>query len=573
MAPLMNALLPLLVATLATASPMGQMVTKQSLAAIPSGWELKAAAPAEHKIDLHIRLREENLDALRQRTLDVSTPDHPDYGKHLTKEQVDALVAPTKETVESVSKWLASHGVDAGKVESGYLSVTVSVDQAKQLFDADYAVYKHESGRETVRTTKYSLPRDLHSAIAMVQPTTLFSNTNNGHKAFKHTPRDTKESRAADAADAANPCSKGRSTPDCLRYNYNVSGYTPSNKTTIGIAGYLEEVYSADDLSSFLQEYATSVPSDSSPAIVSINNGGTDPSGEGEADLDVQITVPLTYPVTNVYYSTGGRPPSNYPAGTNNTNEPYLDWLQYMMKLDSVPQTITTSYGDDESTVPTDYMDSVCDLFMKLGARGVSLFVSAGDSGTGSSKVSCPNGKLTKYMPSFPASCPWVTTVGGTYKYGSAEQSHPDGGSGFSTHFDQPAYQADAVNAYVKSLNGQFSSYYSAKGRAYPDVAASYTPYPSWHGGFEGLTGGTSAASPTTASIFALVNDYLVSKGKAPLGFLNPWLYKTGKAGLRDIATGHTNVCGSTTSFPASKGWDASSGWGVPDFGKLKSLV
>jgi tripeptidyl-peptidase I len=36
---------------------------------------------------------------------------------------------------------------------------------------------------------------------------------------------------------------------------------------------------------------------------------------------------------------------------------------------------------------------------------------------------------------------------------------------------------------------------------------------------------GTSAATPTAASIFALVNDALISAGKSPMDFLNPWLY------------------------------------------------
>ena len=40
--------------------------------------------------------------------------------------------------------------------------------------------------------------------------------------------------------------------------------------------------------------------------------------------------------------------------------------------------------------------------------------------------------------------------------------------------------------------------------------------------------GGTSASSPTFASVISLVNDARLAKGMSSLGFLNPWLYKKG---------------------------------------------
>ena len=44
--------------------------------------------------------------------------------------------------------------------------------------------------------------------------------------------------------------------------------------------------------------------------------------------------------------------------------------------------------------------------FSKLAARGITLLVAAGDSGAGCSS--------TGYVPTFPATSPWTTTVGGT---------------------------------------------------------------------------------------------------------------------------------------------------------------
>lgn len=52
------------------------------------------------------------------------------------------------------------------------------------------------------------------------------------------------------------------------------------------------------------------------------------------------------------FYSTGGSPPFTPDSQTpTNTNEPYLDWLNFILAQSTIPQVITTSYGDDEQSV------------------------------------------------------------------------------------------------------------------------------------------------------------------------------------------------------------------------------
>ena len=80
---------------------------------------------------------------------------------------------------------------------------------------------------------------------------------------------------------------------------------------------------------------------------------------------------------------------------------------------------ISTSYGDDEQTVTYNYAVEVCNQFGVLGARGVTLLFSSGDAGVGP-RGSCysNDGKNTyQFLPSFPASCPFVTAVGATARY------------------------------------------------------------------------------------------------------------------------------------------------------------
>jgi len=70
---------------------------------------------------------------------------------------------------------------------------------------------------------------------------------------------------------------------------------------------------------------------------------------------------------------------------------------------------------------------------------------------------------------------------------------------------------------------------------------------------------GTSASGPVVAAIVSLLNDYRISNGQPPLGFLNPWLYSKGYQGLNDILKGQSEGC-IGRGFNASTGWDPVTG-------------
>ena len=61
----------------------------------------------------------------------------------------------------------------------------------------------------------------------------------------------------------------------------------------------------------------------------------------------------------------------------------------------------------------------------------------------------------------------------------------------------------------------------------------------------------------TAAAIFSLLNDYLISNNRHPLGFLNYWLYDpiVQAVGFNDITSGNNPGCG-YEGFSAGDGWD-----------------
>lgn len=243
---------------------------------------------------------------------------------------------------------------------------------------------------------------------------------------------------------------------------------------------------------------------------------------------------------------------------------------------------LTTSYGESEQSVPAPYARKVCNLIGQLGTRGVSVLFSSGDTGVGSGCLSNDGKNTTKFIPIFPASCPYVTAVGGTVRVDPEEAIYFSSG-GFSDLFPRPSYQDMAVKAYFANhLGATWSGLYNASGRGFPDVAAQGQYFRVIDHGRQISVGGTSASAPVFASVIAMINNYRKATGKSNLGFLNPWIYSQAYMGLNDVVNGGSTGCNGRSiysglegpvvegaSWNATTGWDPVTGWGTPDFQKL----
>jgi tripeptidyl-peptidase-1 len=165
-----------------------------------------------------------------------------------------------------------------------------------------------------------------------------------------------------------------------------------------------------------------------------------------------------------------------------------------------------------------------------------------------------------------------VTAVGSTI--GLPEIAINFTGGGFSNYFPRPWYQDFVIPRYLDTVPASFPGVFNRSGRGYPDVATQGWHFEVVSGGVLGLVSGTSASSPTFASVIAIVNDRLAQFGKKPLGFLNPFLYlAAGPAGVFNDVTSGKNVgytCNKTAvAFSAQKGWDPTTGFGTPNYPKL----
>jgi len=100
--------------------------------------------------------------------------------------------------------------------------------------------------------------------------------------------------------------------------------------------------------------------------------------------------------------------------------------------------------------------------------------------------------------------------------------------------------------------------------RAYPDIAAAGYDYVTAISGNFYYIGGTSASSPTVATIFTLINQARLNAGKTAIGFVNPALYSN-PGMLNDVTVGNNPGC-NTNGFSAAPGWDPLSGLGTPNY-------
>ncbi|KAI5288960.1 vesicle formation at the endoplasmic reticulum [Ascosphaera acerosa] len=609
-------LLLLLGSTLA--APAAVLTTLSQLSKPPAGWTQLHEPPSPDTI---LRLRvsladggsnsNAGHDVLESKLLAISSPDHADYGKHLSRRELQALTSPPPEASRAVVQWLQAGGVAPADIKHGDQAITFAVKlaDAEKLLHTTFAAYRgpdSASGRPAIRTLRYAVPAHVAPYVSSVQPTTRFSTIRATHtmrmpKSALQRIDQRKGKRAANNSEEAGQeprydCNR-EITPDCLRKLYNMEDFTPvpHPRNKLFISGYLNEYANQEDLTAFLTKFAPDYK-DNRFRFIGLSNATNPqdrpPTDSGEASLDIDYAIGLSNANTTFIGTKGDGPlipDLSAPENKGENTEPYLDQLEYLLQLpdDELPSVLSTSYGENEQEIPVDYIRTVCRGFAKLGARGVSVIFSSGDDGVGSACMTNDGRNATRFNPIFPATCPYVTSVGATWHV-SPEQAVPFSSGGFSDIWPRPKYQQRVVAEYLDTQlpAGRYAGLYNASGRGFPDVAAQGWNFHIIDKKQEGLIGGTSASAPTFAAVVYNLNALRLAVGKPPLGFLNPFLYGAGRGGLTDIVHGGSTGCTGRdhhsglkaplvpyASWNATPGWDPVTGLGTPDFGKLAGLV
>lgn len=249
---------------------------------------------------------------------------------------------------------------------------------------------------------------------------------------------------------------------------------------------------------------------------------------------------------------------------------------RFVMDATQAPGNIQDAFDLTGQT----FFQSLDSTFREADALGMSVLVSSGDTGAyGCNQLDPANHALS---PSAPATSPYVTAVGGTalFTTDSGAYDHEagwegalegaGGGGGMSQVYPRPSWQTGP------GVNNQFSNGM----RQVPDIAADADPLTGYAiydstsncSGEDcwGVVGGTSASAPLWAGLVTLANQDAAAHGKGPAGFLNPLLYSLGG---RATPPYHDVTAGGNLYFPATPGWDFSTGWGSPDANALVTAL
>nr|KAF6325903.1 tripeptidyl peptidase 1 [Myotis myotis] len=483
---------------------------------LPPGWVSLGRVDPEEELSLTFALRQQNLERLSKLVQAVSDPGSPRYGKYLTLEDVAELVRPSPLTLRTVQKWLLAAGA-----RNCHSVIT------QDFLTCWMSVRQAElllSGSEFHRYVGGPAETHVVRSLRPYQlPKALASHVDFVGGLHRFPPTSSLRQRPEPQVAGTVGLHLGV-TPSVIRGRYNLTAQDVGSGTTNNsqaCAQFLEQYFHDSDLAEFMHLF-----------------------------------------------------------GRHESQEPFLQWLLLLSNESALPPVHTASYGDDEDSLSSAYIQRVNTEFMKAAARGLTLLFASGDSGAGCWSTSGRH----QFRPSFPASSPYVTTVGGTsfknpFRVTSEVVDYISGG-GFSNVFPRPSYQEEAVAKFLSS-SPQLppSSYFNASGRAYPDVAAlsdgywvvsNRVPIP-W-------VSGTSASTPVFGGILSLINEHRILNGRPPLGFLNPRLYQQHGAGLFDVTRGCHESCLNEEvqgqGFCSGPGWDPVTGWGTPNFpALLKTLI
>lgn len=143
---------------------------------VPRGWTAVSRAPVSHLINLQIGLKQTNQDVLEQHAVEVTDPSHARYGQYLSAEEVNELIAPSQDTLDSVYSWLAKHEITTATLSptKDWISVALPVEKVEELLRTEYSLFQHVDGSVLIRAPVWSLPEHLHDHIDVIQPTTSF---------------------------------------------------------------------------------------------------------------------------------------------------------------------------------------------------------------------------------------------------------------------------------------------------------------------------------------------------------------------------------------------------------------
>jgi tripeptidyl-peptidase I len=363
----------------------------------------RVQADVVHEIVFVIKQR--NMDILNTMLHDISNPESPNYGQHLTREQVTDMTMNI-EARDAVQHYLALSGINVKDVSPGgeFVIAEAPIPILEMFFKTEFYHFEISStrgqNRQFLRAEKYSVPSELDLHVESVL--NIVEVPDDGYirpilrPKMRHSSSSGSGSGSFETSDFLDTIG-----PAELKKFYNVSDKAKgSDKSTQVVFATIKQYYSPSDLKKF--QAAAKLP-----IVLPTSIGGhasddvcqNTPDECDEANLDVQYVMAMSPgSATTFWYS----------------DSTFTAWMISVIAFNPLPLVITISYGYDEILVTKGESDAFNMIAIKLNIMGTTILAASGDDGANSRKVRSKKTINCRYMPNFPASSPYVTAVGAT---------------------------------------------------------------------------------------------------------------------------------------------------------------
>jgi subtilase family serine protease len=542
----------------------------------PSGWSATAtqaisvlnavnlgAVPSSQTLTVRVALQAHNTAQLAQAIA---------AGQRFSDAQLLSQYAPTSDEVSQVVSYLQGQGFTNVTVAPNHLLVSAdgTAAQAQKAFNTTLTSFSLNGKKLFANTAPAFVPSSLGGIAIAVLGLNNAARMASGPTACFPT----------DPAPAGVPCVRDYDA-HAIQTFYDAGSTPAASNTTVAVMAEGDVSQTVTDLRyAEAQQGLAQVP----VTVVQVGLSSPDTSGVGEWDLDTQSSTGIAGGVKSLYiYDTTSLTDSDV------ANE-YSKW-----ESDNLAQLGNSSFGECEYAAYLDgAMKADDQTLMFAAAHGQTMFASSGDNGS-----ACPivpaNGAPASGAPmvAYPASSPWVVSVGGTTAVSNNDETYLGetawnaGGGGLSqfenaTSWQQPVQLTTGILA-AGNLRGVPDIAMAADPNAGGYIVYVQQPLAFLNGscgpGACGI-GGTSEASPLAMGVYARVLSAHPSLGYAPAHFYHNYQTYEGNetlvqgppptesyGGFHDIVTG-TN--GLYTGLP---GYDYTTGLGTFDINALNQTI
>ncbi|HSC72773.1 MAG TPA: S53 family peptidase [Gaiellaceae bacterium] len=549
----------------------------------------KGATPSGDSVGFRVYLGLRNADQAEALAKAVSDPSSSSFHKFLTPGQFNNTFSPTQAQVGNVRSWLQSQGftIDYTPTNNHYVAAEGTAAQVESAFGVKLNQYSVNGLTLRAPSTSLTVPASVASEVvgvlgidqsmALAQPLDRVDTNAPPSAGFRNAPPCSQwwaqnlASNVPQYHGQTLPYAPCGYTPPQLREAYGAD-HAGANGTGTTVA--IIDAYASPTIFQDASTYASRndpanplSPSQFSQMIAPgtlrrPENSQQDPQGwYGEETLDVEAVHAMAPGAKIVFVGA----PNNYRD---------LDAALNHVVDRRLADIVTNSYGFPTELLPTGYIKPVNDTLIQAALEGMTVMYSSGDNGD-------EVGIIGYRTADWPASSPWVTSVGGTSLAAGVSAADPGkylfetgwsstrnrlncsgalgtsnswcqnevylygAGGGASRLFPEPSWQLGVVPSNIALPSGTWNPPFVRAGRAVPDISAVGDPNTgmligqtqSFSTGVaygEYRIGGTSLSSPLMAGMFALAQQL---NGGNALGFVNPLLYTDSgiRAALTDV--------------------------------------